>query len=243
VSASRTRNVSSLRTVDPSRSNEVTHRRETSRRRGALRLVDHDRRERGSWSLTGTQVTNIRAAAVHAVKIGLPLNRFVTINLEAGGSLDCVKSIGRFLKLQRDWIASKDAELAYVWTQESAPCVGQHAHILLHVPPPIVRQASNMHRRWLAASGVISSRGIIRTKPVGRSYRHALVEEQYGERYWSHLQAAIGYILKQDGDVVSRPYRRPGKSCLSFVEGKRCGTSQNIGASARVKARSLAECP
>lgn len=193
--------------------------------------------------MTGAQLKSIRSAAHHAVEIGLPLNRFVTINLEAGGSLDCVKAIGRFLKLQRDWLAFKDAELAYVWTQESAPCIGQHVHILLHVPPSIVRQVSNMHRRWLAASGVIFSRGIIRTKPVGRSYRHALVEEQYGEGYWWHLQAAVGYILKQGGDAAPGTGHRSGKCRLSFVEGKRCGTSQNIGASARLKARLHTECP
>jgi len=169
------------------------------------------------------------AASRHALTIGLPLNRFVTINWEAAGVGDGVRATGRFLKHAQDWLRRLGHRLAYVWVQERGSRIGQHVHILLHVPPACVRRFGQLQRGWLRASRAILSKGVVKTRPVGRDYAAALREENGG--YLRDLERVLRYVMKQSA-------RRAGPETLlwgtsgSFVLGKRCSTSENIGSDA-----------
>lgn len=188
--------------------------------------------KRCSWSLTRPQTTNLLDAADWALEIGLPLNRFVTINWETAGVADCTKATGRFLKHAGDWLRRRGHRIAYLWVQESGARVGQHVHMLIHVPPDLARRFSQLQRRWLKASGASFCKDLIRSRPVGHSYRAAM--SSAWPAYYVNLERVLRYMLKQSwlGDASSGG---PRKACQSLVRGKRCGTSENIGARARAQ--------
>ena len=189
-------------------------------------------RRKGSWRLTGTQRSNLMAASRHAVTIGLPLNRFVTINWEAAGVGDGVRATGRFLKHAQDWLRRLGHRLAYVWVQERGGRVGQHVHILLHVPPACVRRFGQLQRGWLRASGATLSKGIVKTRPIGRDYSAAL-RAQNGD-YLRDLGKVLRYMMKQSSRRPG-PAAHPWGTSGSLVLGKRCSTSENIGSAARTR--------
>ena len=190
------------------------------------------RTRKGSWRLTGPQRSNLIAASRHAATIGLPLNRFVTINWESAGVADGVRATGRFLKQAQDWVRRLGHRLAYVWVQERGRRVGQHVHILLHVPPGCVRRFGQLQRGWLRTSGAILSKGIVKTRPVGRDYAAALRAENGG--YLRDLARVLRYVLKQSSRRPG-PAAHPWATSGSFVLGKRCSTSENIGSAARAR--------
>lgn len=190
------------------------------------------RRRKGSWRLTGPQRSNLIAASRHAATIGLSLNRFVTINWEAAGVVDGVRATGRFLKQAQDWLRRLGHRLAYVWVQERGGRVGQHVHILLHVPPACVRRFGQLQRGWLRTSGAALRKGIVKTRPVGRDYTAGLRAEKGG--YLRDLDIVLRYVMKQSSTRAGPEARFWGTSG-SFVLGKRCSTSENIGSAARTR--------
>lgn len=189
-------------------------------------------RRKGSWRLTGTQRSNLITASRHAATIGLPLNRFVTINWEAAGVGDAVRATGRFLKQAQDWLRSHEQRLAYVWVQERGRRVGQHVHILLHVPPACARRFGQLQRRWLRTCGATFGKGVVKTRPVGRGYAAALSKGESG--YLRDLDRVLRYVLKQS-TVRAGSGTHPWSTSGSLVIGKRCSTSENIGTAARAR--------
>lgn len=189
---------------------------------------------RTSKVIAPDKVRNLMDASFFAVKVDLPLNRFVTIHWECAGlAADFQKATGRFLKLAGDWLRLHGSNSAWIWVRESGPDVGEHVHILMHVPSPLARLFSYRQRGWLKACGANFAAGVIKSRPVGRSIRHAHVGAQGGECYMGHLCRALGYVLK-GADAQTRQehgitFAQPG----GVILGKRCSTSQNIGRSAR----------
>jgi hypothetical protein len=190
------------------------------------------RRTKGSWRLTGPQRSNLFRAARHAAAIGLPLNRFVTINWEAAGVGEGVIATGCFLKHAGDWLRRHGHRLAYVWVQERGRRVGQHVHILLHVPPVRARRFGQLQPRWLRASGATLRKGIVKTRLVGRGYADALRNEKSG--YLRNLDRVLRYVMKQSS-MRAGPRTHHWDTSGSLVLGKRCSTSENIGPSARAR--------
>jgi len=190
------------------------------------------RRRKGSWRLTGPQRSNLIAASRHAATIGLPLNRFVTINWEAAGVGDGVRATGRFLKQAQDWLRRLGHRLAYVWVQERGGRVGHHVQILLHVPPACVRRFGQLQRGWLRSARATLRKGIVKTRPVGRDYAAALRPEKGG--YLRNLDIVLRYVMKQSSRRA-RPEARFWGTSGSFVLGKRCSTSENTGSAARAR--------
>jgi hypothetical protein len=189
--------------------------------------------KKGSWWLTPAQTDNVTRACHYALRIGLPLNRSVTINWQAGGVQDSVRASGRFLKLTRDWLHRRGSGFAYVWVRESGSRVGEHVHILLHVPAGLARRLSELQRRWLKASGARLVKGLIKSRPVGRSYA-ASVSGVSDPCYLRNLSVALSYLCKQTEHTQPQwSHRR--SAAHSFLRGKRCGVSENLGAQARAR--------
>jgi hypothetical protein len=196
------------------------------------------RKTKGSWRLTGAQRSNLIAASRHAAPIGLPLNRFVTINWEAAGVADGVSATGRFLKHAQDWLRRHRHRLAYIWVQERGRRIGQHVHILLHVPPTCARRFGQLQRRWLRASGATLKKGIVKTRPVGRDYAAAL--RPGNGSYLRDLGRVLRYVMKQSS-MRAGTRTHHWDTSGSFVLGKRCSTSENIGSAARTRFGSVDE--
>ncbi len=60
-------------------------------------------------------------AAAHALAIGLPLNRHITLHLEAAGIADehAARIIGDMLKRWRDWVCYHGGGFAALWVRET----------------------------------------------------------------------------------------------------------------------------
>lgn len=190
-------------------------------------------RERRSDSLSLAAVENIIAAAYFAWTIGLPLNRFTTIHWQHASVADPLAATGRFLKLAGDWLRSRGAGFANVWVREGGETKGEHVHMLLHVPADLARAFGHRQRRWLKACGVTRRRGVIRSRPVGRSIHHADRHTMFGEPYEQHLEAGIGYLIKGADHAARDGLNLSRVSDGGTLTGKRCGWSQNVGIAAR----------
>ena len=85
-------------------------------------------------SLSHRQAQAVVDGAEAAIDQGIPPNRFITINWEQAGVADPVGATGQFLKFLQDALRKTGHKTAHVWVQEPGAKVGQHAHILVHIP-------------------------------------------------------------------------------------------------------------
>lgn len=185
--------------------------------------------------LARDKAENILDAAFHAIALGLPLNRFITIDWQLGGvKAQFHKATARFLKLAADWLRVQGCKTAHVWVREISSKSGEHVHLLIHVPSKLAKAFAYRQRGWLKRCGVVTYRkGVIRSKPVGRSYRHALVGVQGGECYAGHLARVLGYMLKTAAPETRRRLGVRHAAPPVRMSGKRAGTSENLGREAR----------
>ncbi len=68
------------------------------------------RRRKESMVFTASQVSNVIAAAEHAKRIGLHLNKFVTIDWQLAEVADPISATGRFLKLFTDGLRKRGGQ-------------------------------------------------------------------------------------------------------------------------------------
>lgn len=191
------------------------------------------RRGRRSTALRLREVENILAAADDTAREQRGLNRFTTIHFEAAKVSDPVRAIGQLMKLAGDWLRTKGAMLAYVWVRESGEGKGEHVHILWHIRPDLIREFAKRERGWRKRLGTKRARGAFKSKPVGLGYRHGAHQIQYGLDYRTALAGVLSYIVKgaepKAVEALGLTRSEPGGE----LWGKRSGTSENIGRSAR----------
>ncbi|MEN3973795.1 hypothetical protein [Emcibacter sp. SYSU 3D8] len=194
-----------------------------------------NRGDRVSHALTLKQATNIIEAARHAIRVGLPFNRHITIHWETTGIPDrrAAWATGRYLKLMGDCVAKQGGRIAWAWARENGAGKGSHVHILVHIPAdyPLVR----MQRRWLRnITGRPYAAGTIRTKSIGGALA---VAQAVTDAYLVNLGEAVAYILKgvsaDSAAALGLDKLEPG----GRIVGKRVATSQNIGPTARLVAQ------
>ena len=187
-------------------------------------------RNRSSLYIKPKNASNLLAACLYAYKMGMGLNRFVTINWDyAGLSENSPRPTSYFLKRASERCRRDGIQFCYAWVREVGHVHGHHTHLLMHVSPSYVKDFSRHQRSWITAQGGKCTKGAIKTKCIGRSYSHFEHGVQYGEHYLDHLNNLAQYILKgtePDGDYK-------GQSFQGNIVGKRIGFSQNIGPKAR----------
>ena len=223
-------------------------------RTSAARTSSASSGDRGSHSLRATvtprrkvthhldydKVANIIAATKHACHIGLPFNRFITISWEKGHVPDHTPATSKFLAQACAAMRTKGCRTAYVWSQEWGPVVGQHVHILIHVPPDLATWFAKLQRGWLKRCGVERGRNVIKTKRIGHSYAAAFSTGPLATVYQLNLWNLVNYILKDAEPKALGLLEQPATLGGSPVHGKRSATSENIGVSARAKLTSSA---
>lgn len=184
---------------------------------------------RVSFGLTYAQSRLIRASAAYAVEVGMALNRHTTFNLsQLGVAPDRgAPAVTRVTKLLREWLAKRGSTTAFLWVREGKG--GSHVHLVWHLPPgvPIKRRT----RAWacILAGGRAPSGSVFTTTIRGWS---ATTREQ-SALYWANLNSLVTYILKGWHDDAMALLRSEGAGSGGEVIGKRCGTSNNLGATAR----------
>lgn len=196
-----------------------------------------NRADRQSHALTVTQVANLTAAERHAQAIGLPFTRMVTIHWQAAGIplAGMAKATGRFLDLMSKALARHGSPTAWIWTHENATAKGQdkggHCHLLAHVPADLVAVVARLQRGWLRRiTGQPYRARVIHSRPIGGRLGVEIGNPQLHE---INLEVAFGYLLKGASQEAAAQFGLERLEPGGRVIGKRCGTSQNIGAKAR----------
>lgn len=162
---------------------------------GLKRGGAHNRRDRPSWQLTERQCRRMIGRSLDAWDAGQPLNRFVTLScgkamIPAG---EAVTATGAFVTLARQWMHGHGYAMPWVWTQESGEKLGQHAHILMHVPPMLNDLFGPMPRRWAKKlAGGHYPAGMIDTKRL----EGACGPEVNSLLYEASLMGQLQYMLK-----------------------------------------------
>lgn len=192
-----------------------------------------NRADRESHALTVAQIGNLKAAERHAEKIGLPFTRMISIHWQAAGvpMAGMAKATGRFTDLMAKALARHGSGTAWLWTHESGNGKGGHCHLLAHVPADLVPVVTALQRGWLRRITLRSYRArVIHSKPIGGRLG---LEAGNPDLHAVNLEAALAYVLKGAGPEAASQFALERLEPGGRVIGKRCGTSQNIGAKAR----------
>jgi hypothetical protein len=177
---------------------------------------------------------NLILAAGHARRIGLPLNRFLTIHFDKAGVADPVAAIGRLTKLMGDWLRCNNTELTAVWVREAGEGKGEHVHMLLGIDPAKVGQFTRKHRAWMARIGCRWEKGVFLSRIVGGSHRAAFNEDTEC-LYLQAVTATLDYCLKGADSQARQLFKIKRDEPGGELVGKRCGTTENIGRAARLR--------
>ena len=192
-----------------------------------------NRADRVSHALTTAQIANLKAAERHADKIGLPFTRMISIHWEGAGVplASMAKATGRFTDLMAKALARHDSGTAWLWTHENGDGKGGHCHLLAHVPADLVPVVTALQRGWLRRITLRSYRArVIHSKPIGGRLG---LEAGNPDLHAVNLEAALAYVLKGASPEAASKFGLERLEAGGRVIGKRCGTSQNIGAKAR----------
>lgn len=193
-----------------------------------------NRADRESDALNARQIANLRAAERHARKMGLPFTRMISIHWKAAGVpfKDMVRATGRFVDLLRKMLARHGSPTACLWVHENGDGKGWHCHLLAHVPADLVPRLAASQRAWLRRiTGQPYRARVIYSKPIGGRLG---LEKGNPNLHATNLEVAFGYVCKGAPQAILDRFgidrvHEPGGTII----GKRCGTSQNIGAQAR----------
>jgi len=186
---------------------------------------------RKSEVITGLQVDELWAAANHAEEIGRPLNAFLTVhwdNQDGKGTVQERNS--RLLICARRWLDRRGQPLACVWVIERGILSGLHAHNMIHVPRKHLAGFTSMLPRWTGIEALPKDKW-----PDMKGKQHVLGYGREGvwqlKRVYDHGVGLRRYLLKGSAD---RRYRYGIRHLdQGTVIGKRCGTSNSLGRTAR----------
>lgn len=191
-------------------------------------------KDRCSDALTLLQCSQIISVVRHSISIDLPFNRMLTIHWEKLGvePSNCFAVLSAFNNLARNWARKRGYSICCLWIRESDfgdGSKGEHVHILLHLPEPILRDfVQSMTRRWvLKVTGGKYVKGAIKFDTIGQrasDYRNAPAI------YRANLsKLVIGYLLKGASKEAARKLSLPRWGDGGRIVGKRWGRSQNWG--------------
>ena len=191
-----------------------------------------NRADRESHALTAAQIGNLKAAERHAGAIGLPFTRMISIHWQAAGVplAGMAKATGRFTDLMAKALA-RHGGTAWLWVHENCGPKGGHCHLLAHVPAKHVKRLTGLQRGWLRRITLHSYRArVIYSRPIGKRLG---VEASDPADYAINLAVVLAYVLKGASPEAASQFALVRLEPGGRVIGKRCGTSQNIGAKTR----------
>ncbi|AMU89514.1 hypothetical protein ATM17_10780 [Sphingopyxis macrogoltabida] len=145
------------------------------------------------------------------------------------------KATGRFTDLMAKALARHGSGTAWLWTHENAPGNGPdkggHCHLLAHVPADLVPVVTALQRGWLRRiTGQPYRARVIHSKPIGGRLG---LETANPDLHAVNHAAALAYVLKGASAEAASHFGLERLEPGGRIIGKRCGTSQNIGAKAR----------
>lgn len=199
-----------------------------------------NRADRESRALTAAQIGNLKAAERHARAIGLPFTRMLTIHWQAAGVplAGMARATGRFTDRMTKALIRHGSKTTWLWAHENCGPKGGHCHLLAHVPADLVPVVTALQRGWLRRiTGQPYRARVIHSKPIGGRLG---LEAGNPDLHAINLEAALAYLMKGASPEAASQFGLERLEPGGRVIGKRCGTSQNIGAKARGEAETLA---
>ena len=206
-------------------------------RNAASRGGARNRATRESHALSRWHVANLISAKIHADAIGLPFTRMITLHWESAGvALDGMAlATGRFIDMLSKALARDKSRTAWLWVHENGDGKGGHCHILAHVPAKLVDTVTRLQRRWLRTiSGNPYRARVIKSVPIGGRLG---LETSNRPLHALNTEMALCYVLKGADEPSAALFGLERLDAGGRIVGKRCGTSQNIGAKARATVR------
>jgi hypothetical protein len=183
--------------------------------------------------MTKAQIANLSAAERHAAKIGLPFTRMITIHWQAAGVPlpGMARATGRFVDLLTKAVKQHGSATAWIWVHENCGPKGGHCHLLAHVPAALVPVVRKLQIGWLSRiTGKRYRKNVIHSDPIGGRLG---LELSNPELHAANLVTALGYVFKGADRQAAEAFALERIHAGGSVIGKRCDTSQNIGAKAR----------
>ena len=193
-----------------------------------------NRADRVSHALTAANVGNMVSATDHAGLIEMLFTRMITIHWKGAGVTlaDMAKASGRFVDLLTKALARHGSGTAWLGVHENGDNKGWHFHLLVHVPAALVPIIQKLQLGWLGIiTGKKYRKKVIYSRPIGKGLG---AETRNPDDHAINLAVALGYVCKGAPQAVLDAFsidrvHEPG----GHIIGKRCATSQNIGAKAR----------
>jgi len=128
-------------------------------------------------------------------------------------------------------LARHGSMTAWLWVHENGHNKGGHCHLLAHVPADHIKRLSGLQKGWLRRiTGNPYRKRVIHSDPIGGRLG---LEVGNPALHAVNLEVALGYVLKGASDEAAAQFGLERLESGGRVIGKRCGTSQNIGATAR----------
>lgn len=173
-----------------------------------------------------------RHALMHAIHVGRPINRHLTVCWQLGGVSDAVQATGRLMKLVCDGARRRGQRVSYLWVRESGGTVGDHVHILFHLPEALTGWYRSRKAGWLKRCGTTFDEGTSKTTRVRGATPVVTGVATRSKLYEENLRALESYVLKHCSREVSKALgiNRKGPST---VTGKRVSISQDLHRKAR----------
>jgi hypothetical protein len=179
------------------------------------------RRRRRTTHITKKQTENLIYALEFADAIGLPLNTSVDINwVMCAGFTDDRTRIAHLQERLSKWCKRNGFPLTMIWVREMGEYGNSNLHILLHLPPKLTRKNYKQFRLALERT----------LEPEGGTADERAIRIQSAYDAFGKLR----YMLK---GIEERHAQQFGlkASFQGELEGKRVGSTQNIGKTARKK--------
>jgi hypothetical protein len=143
------------------------------------------------------------------------------------------KATCRFTDLLTKCLTRHGSKTAWLWVHENGDGKGGHCHLLAHVPAHLVQTVASLQRGWLRRiTGQPYRARVIYSKPIGGRLG---LEAGNPELHAINLDVALGYVLKGASAQAAAQFGLDRLEAGGRIIGKRCGTSQNIGAKARTE--------
>ena len=184
-------------------------------------------------------VENLIHAVGYAEQIGAPLNAHYTVTWRSEDDKRAREYQTRLFERYKKWAKYRGFQASYTWTLERSPKLDLHSHILLHVPTGELRHElrHRMFKRWVTEVRGRWDRKMVTGRKIPRR-----LEPVPGERRMTtmaDLKRRTLYVVKDiepESELAALlPLNRlkPRDDRGGLIQGKRIGTSRNIGAHAR----------
>lgn len=178
--------------------------------------------------ITMTQAANVREAWLFSIREGRPLNVFVAVHwghapAREDGPQHPVERNAKLRDALKAWHYRHAPGVPFAWIEvrEKTRALGEHVHLVTHVPDPLREQFANALARLVAAQSLSVSPTAVDVRPVG-------------PRWWDRF----AYLMKGGTDEVREAWltaeqRARWSRSQGTIEGARVRIAHSIGPTTR----------